>query len=78
MAAFFVDYMDDSGNKNNTQCNNTTSPTYGTSITNLVAGNGSSSCIVGWFVRWITDGPVDQDTTVTVGNSDAIGVQLIR
>jgi hypothetical protein len=40
-----------------------------------IAGNGSSSCVAGWFVRYITAGPVGLGA---VGNTDAIGVQLIR
>ncbi len=40
-----------------------------------IAGNGSSSCLVGWFVRYITAGPVGSGS---IGNSDAIGVQLIK
>ena len=40
-----------------------------------IAGNGSSSCVAGWFVRYITSGPVGAGP---IGNSDAIGVQLIH
>ena len=40
-----------------------------------IAGNGSSSCLAGWFVRYITSGPVAGGP---IGNSDAIGVQLIK
>ena len=42
-----------------------------------VAGNRSSRCLAGWFVRYIDVGPVDQ-SMIGIGNSDAIGVQLIR
>lgn len=73
VAAFYIDYMSDSNNKNNPECHEFTDP-YGNHV-DEIAGNGSSSCIVGWFVRYITAGPVGVGT---VGNSDAIGVQLIK
>lgn len=43
----------------------------------FVGGNGSVSCMKGWFVRFITQGPVSAGTP---GPSDpsAIGVQLIK
>ena len=67
------------GNKpnNNTvePCEQTTSPTYGTPMTPFVSGNGSDGCIAGWFVRYITAGPVG---SLDVYNGEAIGVQLIR
>ncbi len=68
VAAFYIDYMDDTNNKNNSLCSN-----HGSLVT--IAGNGSSSCLAGWFVRWITAGPVGAGP---VGNSDAIGIQLIK
>jgi Flp pilus assembly protein TadG len=73
VAAFYVDYMSDSNKDDNEQCSEFTDP-YG-NLVDEIAGNGSSSCIVGWFVRYITAGPVGPGT---VGNSDAIGVQLIE
>lgn len=73
VAAFYVDYMSDTNNRNNPRCHEFTD-TYG-HLVDEIAGNGSSSCIVGWFVRYITAGPVGAGT---VGNSDAIGVQLIK
>ena len=42
---------------------------------NIVGGNGSSSCMAGWFVRYVTSGPVGAGT---IANGEAIGVQLIR
>jgi hypothetical protein len=75
IAAFYLDYISYSNNDNNSACALTTSPTYGTGLANLVGGNGSSSCIAGWFVRYITSGPVG---TGSIGNGEAIGVQLIR
>lgn len=43
----------------------------------FVGGNGSVSCLKGWFVRFVTAGPVSSGG---IGPSDpaAIGVQLIR
>ena len=73
VAAFYIDYMSDTNNRNNPECREFTDA-YGNFV-DEIAGNGSSSCIVGWFVRYITAGPVG---TGTIGNSDAIGVQLIR
>ncbi len=73
IASFFIDYMSDSNNRNNPDCQSHVSATGQQLVT--IAGNGSSSCIVGWFVRWFKSGPVGAGT---VGNSDAIGVQLIK
>ena len=79
IAAFYVDYMSYEGsNPNNHQvepCERTTSPTYGTTIVPFVSGNGSDGCIAGWFVRYITAGPVG---SLDVYNGEAIGVQFIR
>lgn len=68
VAAFYVDYMSDENNKNNSLCQ-----AHDGLVT--IAGNGSSSCIAGWFVKWIDQGPVGPGA---VGNSDAIGIQLIE
>jgi Flp pilus assembly protein TadG len=75
IAAFFLDYISYSNNPSNSACARTTSPTYGTSIVNIVGGNGSTSCMAGWFVRYVTSGPVGAGT---IANGEAIGVQLIR
>ena len=75
IASFYLDYLSDSNNDNNAACSAATSPTYGTDLDNIVGGNGSSSCLVGWFVRWVTSGPVG---TGQINNGEAIGVQLIR
>ena len=75
IAAFYLDYLSDSNNQNNSACAATTSPTYGTSIVNIVGGNGSSSCLAGWFVRYVTSGPVGSGN---LNNGEAVGVQLIR
>jgi len=75
VAAFYVDYMSDSNNPNKPSelCQARTND-YGQPLT-PIAGNGSSSCLAGWFVKYITNGPVSSGPT---GNSDAIGIQLIR
>lgn len=75
IAAFYLDYLSYENNPNNSACKLIESPTYGTSLVNIVDGNGSSSCIAGWFVRYITSGPVG---TGTINNGEAIGIQLIR
>jgi Flp pilus assembly protein TadG len=73
LASFFIDYMDDTNNRNNSKCQGGVGSTGQPLVS--IAGNGSSSCIVGWFVRWFKSGPVGSGP---VGNSDAIGVQLIK
>jgi hypothetical protein len=75
VAAFFLDYISYSNNPNNSACALTESPTYGTSLVNIVGGNGSSSCVAGWFVRYITSGPVGSGS---INYGEAIGIQLIR
>ena len=75
IASFYLDYLSYSNNDNNSACAAATSPNYGTDLDNIVGGNGSSSCLVGWFVRWVTSGPVG---TGQINNGEAIGVQLIR
>ncbi len=75
VVAFYLDYISYSSNPTNSACRLTTSPTYGTTIMNITGGNGSSSCMVGWFVRYITNGPVG---TGAIEHGEALGVQLIR
>lgn len=75
IAAFFLDYVSYSNSPSNSACTAATSPKYGTSLVNIVGGNGSSSCLAGWFVRYITSGPVG---TNNINNGEAIGVQLIK
>jgi hypothetical protein len=74
VAGFYIDYMSDSNKQNqpNSECQ---SIVGGPQNLPGISGNGSSSCLVGWFVRYITTGPVG---TGPVGNADAIGVQLIK
>ena len=69
VAAFFVDYFSAQNNGINAAC-------VGNGTTLIpIAGNGSSSCIVGWFVRYITSGPV---TGGPIEGAGAIGVQLVK
>jgi Flp pilus assembly protein TadG len=75
IAAFWLDYLSYSNSTSNPPCSYTTSPTYGSSLVNITGGNGSSSCMAGWFVRYVTSGPVGSGA---VNDGDAIGVQLIR
>ena len=75
VAAFYIDYMSDTNNKNNSLCLGGTSASSGQALTNIIGGNGSSSCVVGWFIQYITTGPVGSGPP---GNGEAIGVQLIR
>lgn len=71
IAAFYLDSMSFSSGP----CSAATSSRYGTTLVPFVSGNGSSGCISGWFVRYITSGPVG---SLDVYNGEAIGVQLIR
>jgi hypothetical protein len=76
VVSFYIDYMEDSNNQNNSLCQshyNNDTPTPQLMVT--IAGNGSSSCIAGWFIRFITSGPVGVGQ---VGNADTIGIQLIK
>jgi hypothetical protein len=70
VASFFIDFISD----NTADCQQTISPTYGTPLT-PIWGNGSDSCLAGWFVRYHNTRPVGAGP---VGNSDAIGIQLIK
>lgn len=73
IAAFHIDYMSDSNRQN--QPNSACQGGGGTIELGGIGGNGSSSCLVGWFVKYITAGPVGSGA---VEHSGAIGVQLIR
>jgi Flp pilus assembly protein TadG len=75
IAAFWLDYISYSNNPSNPACAATVSPTYGTNIINIVGGNGSASCMAGWFVRYVTSGPVGSGA---IFDGEALGVQLIR
>jgi Putative Flp pilus-assembly TadE/G-like len=69
VAAFFIDYFSDQNGGTNPACQGN-----GTTLV-PIAGNGSSSCIAGWFVRYITSGPV---TGGPIQGAGAIGVQLVK
>jgi Flp pilus assembly protein TadG len=69
VAAFYIDYMSDSNSVTNPQCQGN-----GTTLV-PIAGNGSTSCLVGWFVRYVTTGSVGGGV---IDGASAIGVQLIR
>jgi putative Flp pilus-assembly TadE/G-like protein len=69
VAAFYLDYMSDQNGGTNLACVGN-----GTTLIAL-AGNGSSSCLVGWFVRYITSGPVGSGPITGAGS---IGIQLVK
>jgi hypothetical protein len=69
VAAFYLDYMSDQNGGKNTACQGN-----GTTLI-PIRGNGSSSCLAGWFVRYITSGPVGAGPIQGAG---AIGVQLVK
>ena len=69
VTAFYLDYMSDQNGGKNTACQGN-----GTTLV-PIRGNGSSSCLAGWFVRYITSGPVGSGT---IEGSGAIGVQLVK
>jgi Flp pilus assembly protein TadG len=72
IAAFYVDFMQFT---NGGYCDDAISPNYATPMVPFVSGNSSDGCMAGWFVRYITAGPVG---SLDVYNGEAIGVQLIR
>jgi hypothetical protein len=61
--------MSDSNNPNNSECQR-----HGDLET--IAGNGSDSCIAGWFVSYQTQGPVGTSSIDT--QDTAVGIQLIK
>jgi hypothetical protein len=69
VAAFYLDYMSDQNGGKNTACQGN-----GTTLV-PIRGNGSSSCLAGWFVRYITSGPVGAGSIQGAG---AIGIQLVK
>lgn len=69
VAAFYLDYMSDQGSGHNPACSGN-----GTTLI-TIRGNGSSSCLAGWFVRYITTGSVGAGR---INGAGAAGIQLIR
>jgi Flp pilus assembly protein TadG len=69
VAAFYIDYFSDQNSGHNPACNGN-----GTTLV-PIAGNGSSSCLAGWFVRYITSGPVGAGP---IQGGGAIGIQLVK
>jgi hypothetical protein len=69
VTAFFLDYMSDQNGGQNPACEGN-----GTTLV-PIRGNGSSSCIAGWFVRYITSGPVGGGP---IQGGGAIGIQLVK
>jgi len=75
VVSFYIDYMSDSNNQNNSLCQSHLNSDPSPQPLVTISGNGSSSCIAGWFIRFITTGPVGAGQ---VGNGDSIGIQLIK
>ena len=77
VASFWVDYMSDSNNAETSRTPTARrSAAFGRSSRADIDGNGSSSCLVGYFVRYVTAGTVG--SAVPDANNDTIAVQLIR
>ena len=70
---FFIDYMSNSNNKNNSLCQAHNNAEGQSMIP--IAGNGSSSCLTGWFVTPLQTGTVG---TGPVNPGDALAIQLIK
>jgi hypothetical protein len=75
ISAFYLDFLSYSNNSHTSPCYLSTSPTYGTSMINIAGGNGSSRCMAGWFVRYMTSGPVGSGQ---IHNGEAVAIQLKR
>lgn len=73
VTAFWLDYMSDQNNQNNPACQTHTSASG--QLLQTIDGNGSSSCLAGYFIHFITTGPVGAGP---VGTGDALGIQLIK
>jgi hypothetical protein len=73
VAALYLDYMSDTNNRNNPLCQTHTAASG--QVLTTIRGNGSDSCMAGWFVRYVTSGPVGAGT---VDGAASIGIQLIR
>lgn len=70
---FFIDYMSDSNIENNSLCQAHNNAEDQSMIP--IAGNGSSSCLTGWFVTPLQNGTVG---TGPVNPGDALAIQLIK
>jgi len=75
ISAFYVDFLSYSNNTHTSPCYDSVSPTYGTKMVNISGGNGSSSCLAGWFVRYMTSGPVGSGQ---IHNGEGVAIQLKR
>jgi hypothetical protein len=75
ITAFYLDFLSYSNNTHTSPCYDTVSSAYGTSMINIAGGNGSSSCMAGWFVRYMTSGPVGSGQ---IHNGEAVAIQLKR
>jgi hypothetical protein len=69
VTAMYLDYFSDQNGGQNIACEGN-----GTTLI-PIAGNGSSSCLVGWFVRYISSGPVGAGP---IQGGGAIGIQLVK
>ena len=70
-AGFYLDHAYIQGS-NKTECNSAP----GITVTPPAGGNGGTSCLKGWFVRYVTVGPVGAFNPGS-DNGNALGVQLI-
>ncbi len=73
VVGFYIDYMEYSNNPTDSLCQTHLNSSGDLLVT--ITGNGSSSCIAGWFVRFISAGPVVPGDP---NSADAIGIQLSR
>ena len=75
VAAFWLDYMADSNNVNkiDAKCQQGFNAIGQPIIP--IRGNGSSGCVAGYFVRYVSAGTVGD---ITVTSAAAIGIQLIK
>jgi Flp pilus assembly protein TadG len=77
VASFWVDYMADSNNANKPSALCQAIPGSLSFLPGTdIDGNGSSSCLVGYFVRYVTAGTVGNQAPDP--NNDTIGIQLIK
>lgn len=65
--------MSDTNNQNKSLCHAHDNAEGQSMVT--IADNGSTSCIAGWFIRFILSGPVGAGP---IGQNDALAIQLIK